>query len=164
MNPYLFWAILCLALAALIFLMELLLPSGGLLGFIATSALVAGVVLLFKIDTTAGIIGAVVALIGLPVFAILAIRLWPHTPVFRWLVLKSPQRADGNTEEASLVEAVGTALTELRPVGTCLIAGKRYDCISEEGVIVSGTRVRVVSADPFQIKVRREDTNGGVEL
>lgn len=159
-SPYVFWAILCLGVAVAIFFVELFVPSGGLLGFVATSALVAGVVLLFKVSTTAGAVGAMVALIGLPLFVLLAIRLWPHTPIFRWLVLNNPAPGAGpgpDAEAASLVNAVGTSLTELRPVGTCLIGGKRYDCISEQGVIPPGTPVRVVSADGFQIKVRRED-------
>jgi len=160
MNPYVFWAIVCLSLAVVIFFFELFLPSGGMLGFIATAALVTGIVLLFNVNTLLGLIGTLVALIAVPLLVLLAMRLWPHTPIFRWLVLKNPQQTDLNAVgagEPGLVGAEGICLTELRPVGTCLVSGKRYDCISEDGILQTGTRIRVVSADGFQVKVRRLD-------
>jgi membrane-bound ClpP family serine protease len=48
----------------------------------------------------------------------------------------------------------GEATTELRPVGTCVIDGRREECLATTGVIERGTPIEVVSQDGMYIKVR----------
>lgn len=163
-NPYVVWGLILLGVAVLLFFLEIFVPSGGVIGVCAVLAGVAGIVLFFHVDTTLGLIGAIIALIAAPFFFAFAIKLWPHTPIGRLLILKDPQSPEGRSgptaqagpAESSLVGRVGKALSDLRPVGTCVIDGKRLDCLSEHGVINAGTRVRVVSAEGMQIKVRPE--------
>jgi membrane-bound serine protease (ClpP class) len=60
-----------------------------------------------------------------------------------------------HTHQANIpVGTTGKSLTELRPVGTCLLDGKRQECLSESGVIEPGVQVKVVSSDGMQVKVR----------
>lgn len=169
-----------LGAAVLLLFLEIFLPSGGILGTLATLSLISGVVMCFRIDTTLGLISAILALIGLPVIVAVGIKLAPETPVFRMLALKAKQAPaigrmatagidklqggegehadDGTTAapaEASLVGERGEAVTELRPVGTCLIAGRREECLAVRGVIERGDRIEVVSQDGMHIKVKR---------
>lgn len=158
------WAILLLAIAVVLFFAEMFIPSGGLIGLFAAAAAVAGVVLLFKVDTTIGLIGALVCVAGLPFLFMVALKIWPNTPIARMLTLRNPPRADGAEAGDTpvrdphapdpLIGVQGKALTDLRPVGACLIDGRRTECLAETGVIRAGTAVRVVAVDGTQIKVK----------
>lgn len=155
-------AVVLLVVALLLVFAEVLVPSGGLLGFLAAVSLVAGVVLMFRVDTTLGLVFALVAMIAVPFVLGFAMKILPNTPIGRKLILANPTR-DANEHEphatahANLVGKTGKALTDLRPVGTCLIDGKREECLADAGVIETGATVRVVLADGMQIKVKAED-------
>lgn len=160
------WAVVLIGMAVALFITELFVPSGGILGAFALLCLIGGVVMLFWIDDTIGLIGAIVSLLAIPFAFMGALWVWPSTPIGRALTLggsEDPEESayDGqdrpmnHTHHAGIpVGTVGKTLTGLRPVGTCLLNGKRRECLSESGVIEPGVEVKVVSADGMQIKVR----------
>jgi len=168
-GELLIWAVVLIGMAAAFFIAELFVPSGGLLGACAALCLIGGVVMLFRVDTTVGLIGAIVSLLALPVIFMLALKVWPNTPIGRALTLgcedeDEDSAYDGQAPPTAVQHApdiatgtLGKALTDLRPVGTCLIEGKRRDCLAETGVIDKGTRVKVIAADGMQLKVRPVD-------
>jgi len=161
-DQYLLWAMISLGLAVILFLLELFIPSGGLLGVGAFMAAVVGVVLLFIENATYGLIGTLLCVIAMPLGVIWALRVWPHTPIGRMLILKSAEAPSdlaasaGTDTLTSLVDQTGDALTDLRPVGACRINGKRVECLAQGGVIRAGAKVRVVSADGMAVKVRED--------
>jgi len=152
------WAIICFAIAIFLFVIELFIPSGGLIGFVAILSLVAGIVLLFWIDSTYGLIALIVSLTSLPFLFAFAIKVWPDTPIGKMLTLSNEgtTAVDAVAETSQHVEVgqTGKSLSPLRPVGTCLIEGERIECISAAGVIDSQTEIRVVDVDGTQVKVR----------
>ena len=160
-DPQILWAVELLAGALVLFMVEVFVPSGGLLGFTAAVVGVIGLVMLFSVNTTLGLIAAIAILIALPILLGYAIKLWPSTPLARLLTLHTQQQrlthspTDGTTSGAddALLGSVGQAVTALRPVGSCKIDGRRLDCLSATGVIEAGEQVKVVSVDGMQIKV-----------
>ena len=164
-NPLVIWALVCFAAAMVLFLVELFVPSGGLIGLAAGVAGITGIVLLFQVNTLLGLMGAIVCLAALPVLVGFGLKVAPQTPIIRMLTLKSEPRPDadartlerGDARDAaatSLVGHEGTVVTDLRPVGTCLIDGRRRECLSDTGIIRAGTAIRVVVDDGMQLKVR----------
>jgi membrane-bound ClpP family serine protease len=168
MNPFLVWAMICLSVAVLLFFSEMFIPSGGVIGFLAAASLVAGIVLLFKVDTTLGLVGALVSVMSVPFFVMMALRLWPSTPIARMMMLKSEPTtslaemgiagADKAAESRKLVGATGVAITDLRPVGTCVINSQRTECLAESEMIRAGTKVVVTWAEGMTIKVKPTET------
>ena len=165
MDPTIGLAILLIACAALLLVAELIVPSGGLLGIGSAVSLVAGIVLVFRVNTTAGLVVSALTIVAAPLLIMLMMKYLPYTPVARRLMLSHRQRRLTSPEDDSpaapdnadsLVGAAGTALSELRPVGTCLINGKRHDCLAAAGVISTGSSIRVVSVDGTQIKVKED--------
>ncbi len=165
-SELLIWAIVLLGMALAFFLAELFVPSGGLLGACAALCLIGGVVMLFRIDTTVGLIGAIVSLIAIPIAFMGSLYIWPSTPIGRALTLgandedensaydgQAPLSAPQHAPDVA-VGTLGKTLTDLRPVGTCLFDGKRQECLAETGVIGKGTQVKVITADGMQLKVR----------
>ncbi len=171
-DQIIIWAILCLSLAAVLFLVELFVPSAGLLGIMAAAALISGIVLLFMYDTTVGLWGAVAVLALLPFVLAMAIKVWPHTPIARMLTLRSSQSSSQDpdadpdadvggdakpSENRALLGATGKSVTALRPIGACVINGRRVDCFAEGSMIEADTPVRVTSVDGMQIRVTAMD-------
>jgi len=156
------WGVLLIGAAIMLFFVEVVVPAGGLIGLVGAAAMVTGVVLLFRVDTTFGLIGAIAALIALPIVIGLAIKVWPDLPVGRLLILRSEKRGGGQATQADAdaetpgVGRTGEAMTDLRPIGTCVIDGKRQECLASGGMIEAGDSVRVVSVDGMQIKVQRQ--------
>jgi membrane-bound serine protease (ClpP class) len=172
MDNTVVWAVAFLGVALVLFFVEIFIPSGGLIGFAAAASLVAGIVMLFQVNTTLGLVGAIVALVGLPFLFALALKIWPNTPMARLLLLKTDPRAtedmyDGAaapgegppsaSSPSALVGVTGEALTDLRPVGVCMLEGQRVECLADGGLIRAGSAIRVVAVDGMHIKVRPRD-------
>lgn len=164
-DPYIVWAVILLTAALVLFVAELLIPSAGVIAFVAATCLIAGIVMLFKVNTTVGLIGAIVTVLGSPFLFLLATKIWPNTPVGRLITLNESQArltATGAHDQTPHSDSPaageeGVAVSDLRPVGTCVINGKRMDCLADGGVIRANTPVRVISNDGLQIKVRARE-------
>jgi membrane-bound ClpP family serine protease len=167
-NGMIIWAIVMFFVALVLVALEVVIPSGGLLGLLAALCAAGGVFLLFRVDTAAGLAGALGVLIAIPIILAFMIKYWEYTPLARLLILRDDQAGDapgpGQPDPAqagdaapSAVPVVGTqgkALSDLRPVGACIIQGRRIDCHADGPMIEQGQTVRVTHVEPMQIKVR----------
>ncbi len=163
MSDPLLWGSLLIGLALVLYLLEVFVP-GGVLGFVATLSLVAGIIFMFWYDVTTGLVTTVVVLCLAPVALGLALKYLPHTPVGRLLTLEGRVTRGETTPEVEraggadrLVGARGAAVTELRPVGTCDFDGERVECLAEAGIIERGSTVEVVAVRGREVKVRAVD-------
>ena len=160
----LLWGIVLLVAALGLLLLEVFVPSMGLLSTVAIALAIAGVVLLFRYDPITGAIGLVAVLVLGPMIVVFGLKVFPHTPIGRAILFggKTQEQIEHETaqkqaqfdERLALVGMEGVALTVLRPVGTIRIEGTRYDALSELGMIQPGTRVRVTALDGTQLRVR----------
>ena len=82
------WAVLLILVGLALAAMELFIPSGGVLAFLAVSALGGAIVLGFMQGSAVGLGILVVVMIGLPVTLILLFRVWPQTPIGRRILLR----------------------------------------------------------------------------
>ncbi|MEO1009038.1 MAG: NfeD family protein [Planctomycetota bacterium] len=168
MDQLLFWGFLLLGAAALLGVMELLIPSAGVIGIVAVAVAVAGVVCLFIADTAWGVVGTAIVLVAGPVGTWYGFKILPYTPMGRGLILsdRDPEDDEEGPPESpvaarlALVGQEGEVLTDLRPVGVVLLEGTRLDAVAETGYIPAGSRVRVVAADGLQLTVRLADSGG----
>lgn len=160
-EPAVIWAVILFAGAALLFALEVLIPSGGLLGLLAAGSAIGANIALFFYDGTAGLFGVMMTIILTPIAIALALKVFPHTPVGRRLILADSQQmgqtrysSTGEDDYSELVGQQGVVVTELRPVGTCKIGDKRIECLSERGVLEAGQKVQVVAVQGIEVKVR----------
>lgn len=155
----LFWPIGCLAVGLILLIVEVFVPSGGLIGLLAIGLLLISLWQAFTISSTVGAI-FLMALIGLlPATLALAFHLWPRTPMGKWIFLRPPEPDDVAPEPTGprlehLIGQFGRALTPLRPSGMVDFEGRRLDSMSEEGLIPAGTLVRAVEIRSGQMIVR----------
>lgn len=165
MSEHLLWGIGLVAGAMMLFLLELFIPSGGVIGLAAISVAIAGVVAFWMEGSAWGIASTIGLIVLVPLAFNFALRVMPNTPFGRRLILGDDededaiaQRAAAENErlerERALVGAEGIVLTDLRPVGSAKIEGQRLEVLAETGVIEAGTRVRVTKVEGTQVKVR----------
>ena len=163
MEPLLIWGLALLAAAALLLVIEIFVPSAGVIAVTAAAVAIAGVVCLWRYETTWGIIGLIAVLIGGPGIFFYGLSIWRHTPIGRRMIgelTEEEQQELRRLEEKerdqrlALLGAEGIAVTDLRPVGVVVINGQRHDALSESVLIPAGTKVRVTIVESNQVKVR----------
>lgn len=161
MSPITIALILLLSGLAFIVL-EMFLPSGGVLGFVAAVLLVAAVVYAYlKCDIAVGTAFLAAAVVTVPIMIGVAIRIWPHTPMGRMILLDSATEefvdshaSSGHTE---LVGRQGIARSNLLPSGVAEIDGKRWDVIIVGPAADRGDLIEVVEVEGNRILVTRVD-------
>lgn len=163
MEPVLLWGFALLGAALLLFVVELFVPSGGVLGVVSGVLAVAGVIAFWRAGTWWGTSATLAVATLVPVGINFAIRVMPHTPFGRRLILKQESDVQMHAEDMqrreaeamqAIVGATGTAVTPLRPIGVAEIEGQRVEVLAEGGPIDSGTPIRVVSITDNQLRVR----------
>ncbi|MEQ8318550.1 MAG: NfeD family protein [Phycisphaerales bacterium] len=163
MDPLLVWGLLLLGISAFLGLLEFFVPSAGIIGIVALVVAIAGVVCLWSYETAWGITGMLGVLVIAPTATYFGFKVLPYTPIGKGLILSNPDPDDpsGDASNAShalriaLVGQEGMAQTDLRPIGVVKIEGQRHDAVAESGYIPGGSRVKVISADGIQLKVRQ---------
>lgn len=160
MTP-LTWLILLLLLGVIFILLELFIPSGGVLAFCAAVCLVGVLVAgFYYYGPATGTILLAVEAILVPVLIVVAIRVWPYTPVGRLVLNRPPGEIEvepGAAESAEqlreLVGKWGRAKSPLLPSGAVLIDGRLYDAVSRDKPIEAGQPIEVVQAEGNHIVV-----------
>lgn len=160
MNESLMLGLALLGVALLLVVVEVFVPSGGVISLAATTVAIAGVVVLFRVSMLWGIAGILAILILGPLVGLFALQILPSTPMGRRMLFgdlghDEPVLSGLNTPELDrLIGSEGTAVTDLRPIGVVKIGEERLDAVSELSFIRAGSRVRVTGVDPTQIRVR----------
>jgi membrane-bound ClpP family serine protease len=162
-EQLLFWGLALLAVALVLVIVEVFIPSGGLIALGATAAAFAGIIMLFRYNTTWGLTGVLAVMVLGPAAFGFALRVWPSTPMGRKMLgEKSIEEREIERQSVqrerdrmgALLGAEGIAMTDFRPIGVVILDGERLDALSEAGYIRAGTRVRVTVVESNQIKVR----------
>lgn len=151
------WAFALLALGIVVVFAELFIPSGGVLGALATACFVGSVVIAFLDGTWSGLLMLGVNTVVVPVLLISAVRWWPRTPIGRMILVTPPEHPDDvlpDTEAyrglTPLIGMRGYALSKMLPSGAVKIAGRTYDAISDGFAIEAGQAIEV-----FQVRTNR---------
>ncbi len=153
-----------MAVGILLAFLETILPSGGLLAFLAAASLIGAVVIGFMHGEPTGWIILLATLVCVPVLILLGLKVLPKTPFGRRMMLAEPgKRLDppGGKVEISdedfsrLKDRSGVTVTELRPSGIAEIDGKRYSVVSEGEMINPSVKIIVKEVEGNNIIVRR---------
>jgi membrane-bound ClpP family serine protease len=160
MSSALFWPILCVVVGLTLLFLEVFIPSGGLIGFLAIGFLAVGVWNAFSISNLAGLLAILALILLLPMVLALAVYLMPRTPLGRRMFLRPPEPEEVEPEPPAgrrldhLIGQYGRAVTPLRPSGVVDFDGRRLDALAEEGLIPPGTLVRAVQVRGGSLVVR----------
>ncbi|MEM8756382.1 MAG: NfeD family protein [Planctomycetota bacterium] len=166
MEPMLIWGLTLIAVAILLLVVELFIPSGGVIAAVSGVVGISGVVCLFLMDENGplwGTAGILTLLVLFPSAFFVWAKLLPTTSFGRALIGEVPeeerrerehQEIDERLRLEALVGKRGLALTDLRPVGTIEIDGERFDALTEGVAVTRGQPVRVTAFRANQLRVR----------
>jgi membrane-bound serine protease (ClpP class) len=166
MNPSL-WIAALVAVGLGMILLEVFVPSGGVLGLLAVAALGAGVVTAFyELGALAGLAVLAGVFVAVPIVLVLAFRWFPLTPLGRRVLPPAPEHHDVVPDAAmrlglrGLVGRFGHTTSELLPWGHVEVDGRRIEAVSEGGPIAQNARIEIVGVQGRAVVVR----SGGVPL
>ena len=159
------WVATLLAAGLGVIVLEVFVPSGGILGFVSITAIIAAVATAFlELGPGAGMSVLGLAVVAVPAVLSLAFRWFPDTPLGRRVlppppdaaeVLPDPQR---RRRARDLVGRSGRAVSEMLPWGSVEIDGTLCEAMSESGPIDAGTPVEAVGVQGTKLVVRVAET------
>ncbi len=161
MDP-LYLALLLYLAATALAVVDLFVPSGGMLLLLATLAAVAAVLFGFRSGHSVGMGMLTLVIATIPSFVFLAIKIWPHTPLGRRIILKLPTSEPSGAGVAAepLQELVGCVLlaeTAFLPTGQLRVGHRRFNAVAESSFIEAGSHVRVLAVRERNLVVRVTD-------
>lgn len=163
MDP-LFWSIILLVAGLLLLLLEVFVPSGGVLGFLSVTAVLTSIVMAFyNRGVEVGMIFMAVTALAVPALLATAFRYWPHTPMGKRVLLELPTEEEVLPDSSQLrvlrrlVGKVGVAKSLMLPSGAVSVEGLTVDAVSEGVAIEPGQYVRVIEVRGNRVVVGPTD-------
>ena len=157
MDPF-FIAIILFMAAILLAGIDIFVPSGGLLLVLAVAAAVGSILFGVRSSVTLGMTMLTLVAASIPIGAFLAIKIWPHTPIGKMVILRPPeQQANSAAEGNELGDWLGKVVkadADLMPAGQLKIGYRRLNAVAESGFIDAGQRVKVVAIRERSLVVR----------
>jgi len=146
--PVNYAGIILMIAAFILFVLDLKMPTHGILTFGGIAALTIGSLVLFKSgESFLRLSKALVATTVITTTGLLAFIL----P----MIIKS-QRRKASSGVESLIGASGEAKTDLAPKGIVHVSGEDWYAESLEGAVKNGEKIKVVSVDGLVLKIKKE--------
>lgn len=159
------WSVVLLLLGLLIIAAEFFLPTSGVLGTIATLAIMGALVCAFLYGRVVGMAMSVAVVVVVPLMFASAVRWWPHTPIGQQVLNTPPENpddvlpmSDQRYELRSMVGMAAIAKTKMLPSGVVEVDGRPFDAVSDGLPVELGERVRIVGVDLNRLEVRPDPT------
>ena len=164
MEPWI-WSTILMLLAIGLVAMELFIPSGGVLGFLAACSVVAAIFLAFNNyeNHWVGLGFVALAVVGTPILIAVAVKYWPETSIGKAVLpdVVSGDEVLPDNEQLRLLRSlegqVGLTKSKMLPSGGVRIDGRTVDAVSEGMPIEKGQLVRVVKVSGTRVVVRPLD-------
>lgn len=154
--------IFLIMLAAFLLVIEIFIPSFGVLTGCAIASLIGGIWLFFGQGPAVGWTGVGISVVIMPIVWIITYRMFPKTPFGKSVTLAGPKRAKGDAipdtpDLAKMLGETGVVISPLRPVGMCDFDGERLECVAERGFVEKGVKVMVIRVEGTQLTVRTKE-------
>jgi len=154
-------SVLLFILGLVLIVIEIFVPGLGIFGILGAVSVIGGLALAsFDYMVAIQAIGyaAIITILGVILLAVLIKTKKIGTPktlnkIILQEELSQEERRTRIEEKSKLINQVGIAATRLRPAGIIIIDQKRYDAISEGGMIEKDQPIKVVYADGTKIVV-----------
>ncbi len=160
------WAIVLMLLGCALVVLEVFIPSGGILGMLSGLAILGSILFAFRRDVTSGMVFVLISLVAVPTLLAFAFRVWPHTPMGKAFLGELPNEAELKPIDVrrELVGRAGIAKTMMLPSGSVQVDGQWLDAVSQGDAIEPGEAVVVVEVRGNRVVVRRADADEAVQV
>ena len=139
--------------------LEVFIPSGGILTFVSAVTLGASLYFAFQQSAKTGFAFISIALVAVPAVVAAAFRILPMTPVGKAFLGELPTAAEVDPDDPrrTLVGRTGVAKTKMLPSGSVEVDGRLIDAVSQGMAIDPGAPIVVVEVSANRVVVRPAD-------
>jgi len=148
-----------IVIAAVLLVIEIFVPSFGLLTGCAIASLAGGIWVFFDKSAVNGWAGVALTAVVMPIVWVITYKMFPNTSFGKSVSLEGPEREKGDaipdtSDLVGMLGQTGVVITPLRPVGMCEFDGERLECVAETGFVENGETVKVIHVEGTQLTVR----------
>jgi membrane-bound ClpP family serine protease len=150
------WSILLMLVGCAILVLEVFIPSGGILSIVSTAAFIGAIAFAFQRGPATGFVFVASTVVAVPLVLALAFKYWPMTPMGKAFIGELPSAADVAPEDSrrGLLGRVGVARSKMLPSGAVEINGQMIDAMSQGQAIDPGQYVVVIEVRANRVVVR----------
>ena len=158
--PDIAWAILLLVLGCALVVLEVFIPSGGIISILSAVVFIASIIIAsWESPTTGpltGLIFAAVTVFAVPTLIATAFKYWPQDADGQSLPGRAADRKEVLPEDPrrALMGRVGVARSKMLPSGAVEIDGQMIDAVTQGQAIEPGAYVMVVEVRANRVVVR----------
>jgi membrane-bound serine protease (ClpP class) len=158
--PEIVWAILLMLIGCVLVVLEVFIPSGGIISILAAVSFIAAIFMAFQEGPTTGpgvgLIFTATTVFAVPALIALAFKLWPKTPMGKAFLGELPTDAEVLPEDPrrALIGRVGVARSKMLPSGAVEVDGQMIDAVTQGQAIEPGAYVVVTEVRANRVVVR----------
>lgn len=158
--PDIAWAILLLVLGCVLVVLEVFIPSGGVISILAAVAFITSILVASwegpTTGPTTGFVFATITVFAVPTLIAVAFKYWPKTPMGKAFLGELPTEEDVLTEDPrrALIGRVGVARSKMLPSGAVEVDGQMIDAVTQGQAIEPGAYVVIIEVRANRVVVR----------
>jgi membrane-bound serine protease (ClpP class) len=150
------WSILLMLTGCALVVLEVFIPSGGIIGTASAVCFIASILIAFQQSAVTGFAFTAATVVAVPTLLALAFKYWPKTPMGKAFLGELPTDDDVLPQDPrrALLGRVGVARSKMLPSGTVEIDGQMVDAVTQGQAIEPGAYVTVVEVRANRVVVR----------
>jgi membrane-bound serine protease (ClpP class) len=155
------WSILLMLVGCVVLVLEVFIPSGGILAVLSAAAFIGSIVIAFQRGPVTGFTFVMTTVVAVPLVLALAFHYWPKTRIGKAFLGELPRDEDVLPDDPhrALVGRVGIARSKMLPSGAVEIDGQMIDAVSQGRAIEPGQHVVVTEVRANRVVVRPAKEN-----
>ncbi len=155
------WSILLMLVGCVVLVLEVFIPSGGILAVLSAAAFIGSILIAFQQGPVTGFAFVMTTVVAVPLVLVLAFHLWPKTRIGKAFLGELPRDEDvlPDHPHRALVGRVGIARSKMLPSGAVEIDGQMVDAVSQGQAIEPGQNVVVIEVRANRVVVRPAKEN-----
>jgi len=158
--PDIAWAVLLLLLGCMLVVLEVFIPSGGIISILAAISFITSILIAsWEGPTTGpatGLLFAGITVFAVPALVAVAFKYWPKTRMGKAFLGELPREEEVVPDDPrrALIGRVGVARSKMLPSGAVEIDGQMIDAMTQGQAIEPGAYVVVVEVRANRVVVR----------
>jgi membrane-bound ClpP family serine protease len=155
------WSILLMLVGCVVLVLEVFIPSGGILAVISAASFVGSILIAFQRGPVTGFSFVLSTVVAVPLVLALAFHYWPKTKIGKAFLGELPRDEDvlPDAPHRALLGRVGVARSKMLPSGAVEVDGQMVDAISQGVAIEPGQYVVVTEVRANRVVVRPAKEN-----
>ena len=155
------WSILLMLVGCVVLVLEVFIPSGGILAVLSAAAFIGSIIIAFQRGPVTGFTFVMTTVVAVPLVLSLAFKYWPKTRIGKAFLgeLPTDEEVLPDDPRRGLLGRVGVARSKMLPSGAVEIDGQMVDAMTHGQAIEPGQFVVVMEVRANRVVVRPAKEN-----